>query len=623
MYVKSIQLANYGPVDILKIEFPFEEDAPKPVLLVGENGSGKSILLSHIANALIAAQGVAFPETPEVASGKVFKLRSGLYISPGQEFYFARVEFNNTLQVSELRLSQLKTNYAQVPTAIPGTPAEALWHGMSDNSNDKFDSISLNDATSKAKMEEAFSRNCFLYFPFDRSEDPAWLNEDNLTAKAHHTTPKLIAGSTSRKVIASSPLRDNQDWLFDVVYDRIVLETKTATLPLPVSGSPQPIEVPIQLASSGKATTMYDLALQVVRRVMGSPGARFGIGPRFQRVVSIEDDPITIVPNVFQLSSGETSLLNIFLSILRDFDMSGSTLTSVEDIQGIVIVDEIDLHLHTTHQFSMLPQLIRMFPKVQFIAATHSPLFILGMNKVFGEDSFAIYQLPEGQQISPEEFSEFGDAYKAYAATRKFNDDVRRLVESSQKPIVFVEGITDLKYIQAAAKVLGKESILEELDLQDGGGAGRMIKMWKDSLVDLTKLLPHQVLLLFDCDVNREPAQKGKLLQRTIPEQIDHPIRKGVENLFCESSLKIAHKYNPAFFITETEHAGTDANGQEIIIPAKWVVNGKGKVNLCDWLCEKGTYEFFRHFEIVFDLLEELLDSTDSFADPIQSETSQ
>ena len=47
MYAKRIQIDNYGPIDQLDITFPFEGDIPKPVVLVGENGSGKSILLSQ------------------------------------------------------------------------------------------------------------------------------------------------------------------------------------------------------------------------------------------------------------------------------------------------------------------------------------------------------------------------------------------------------------------------------------------------------------------------------------------------------------------------------------------------------------------------------------------------
>ena len=47
MYVRRIRLENYGPIPNLDIKLPFNDDRPKPVVLVGENGSGKSIVLSH------------------------------------------------------------------------------------------------------------------------------------------------------------------------------------------------------------------------------------------------------------------------------------------------------------------------------------------------------------------------------------------------------------------------------------------------------------------------------------------------------------------------------------------------------------------------------------------------
>ena len=239
-----------------------------------------------------------------------------------------------------------------------------------------------------------------------------------------------------------------------------------------------------------------------------------------------------LVPNIFQLSSGETSLLNLFLSILRDFDLCGTPFSQTKEIRGIVVVDEVDLHLHSVHQHEVLPELIQMFPNVQFVVTTHSPLFVLGMQRVLGEDGFAIYQLPEGQQISPEEFSEFGDAYQVFAATRTFNDDIRIVIENSQRAIVFVEGTTDQRYIEKASKLFGKGALLESLEIRDGGGSGNLAKIWKDSVLPLTKVLPQQVLLLFDCDTGRPPDSKGKLVQRSIPMQVQSPIKKGIENLF-------------------------------------------------------------------------------------------
>ena len=88
MYVKRIQVANYGAIEQLDITLPVDDDGPKPVVLVGENGSGKSVLLSHIVNALLLAQQSTYGKTPEVKIGKVYKLRSPNYIASGKEFFF-------------------------------------------------------------------------------------------------------------------------------------------------------------------------------------------------------------------------------------------------------------------------------------------------------------------------------------------------------------------------------------------------------------------------------------------------------------------------------------------------------------------------------------------------------
>jgi hypothetical protein len=44
--------------------------------------------------------------------------------------------------------------------------------------------------------------------------------------------------------------------------------------------------------------------------------------------------------------------------------------------QGIVMVDEIDLHLHPKWQMTVLPTLAKALPKIQFIITSHSPLVV-------------------------------------------------------------------------------------------------------------------------------------------------------------------------------------------------------------------------------------------------------
>lgn len=48
----------------------------------------------------------------------------------------------------------------------------------------------------------------------------------------------------------------------------------------------------------------------------------------------------------------------------------------IYDLEGIVLIDEIETHLHVDLQKKILPFLTAFFPKIQFIVTTHSP-FVL------------------------------------------------------------------------------------------------------------------------------------------------------------------------------------------------------------------------------------------------------
>ena len=604
MYTKRVQIVNYGPIDHLDIAFPFEGDTPKPVVLVGENGSGKSILLSHIVNGLISAKDTIYPDTTEVEVNKVYKIRSGSYIKSGSEFYFARVDFESNLFMGEIRSKHPKQEYSGGLEGLSGSDAEAAWQEMKSVANDHQVS---NIFQSKDEIEDIFSKNCALYFPPNRFEEPAWLNEENLKNQAEYMDRTRLKGHTNRKLINYSQLHDNQNWLFEVIYDSAVFETQTANLPIHTKDSDQPHSLPILLGPSGNATRTYEIALQVVRSVMKeNQNVRFGIGRRLNRVVSIQGEMGTIVPNIFQLSSGETSLISLFLSILRDFDLCGASFTKAKEIRGIVVVDEIDLHLHATHQHTILPGLMRIFPNVQFVVTTHSPLFILGMKKIFGEDGFALHCLPSGQQISPEEFSEFESAYQTFTATGKFSEDIQKEIEAAQKPVVFVDGTTDVKYLERASELLGQEALLGEVHLRDAGGGGNLGNIWKKTTPILADVLPQKVVLLHDCDDEAASQDKGNLIRRTIPMQSDHPIRKGIENLFGKAVLQRALEQKPAFIDIDRERTKME-RGKEIAVPERWSINKDEKTNLCHWLCENGAEDDFQHFEVIFQLLQDIL----------------
>ena len=539
MYVKRIQLTNYGPIAELDISFPFEGSSPKPILLVGENGSGKSIVLSHIVNGLLSAQHLLYPDTPEVEIGRVYKIRSSSYIKSGEEFYFSRVDFESDLHIGELRSSHTKIKYEEGPSGLLGTNGQALWQDMKPEENDRFTTC-LSDRN-KDKVRKVYFRRSILYFPPNRFEEPAWLNEDNLEAKARFTDADIAVGSTDRRVVNYSPLHDIKDWLFGVVYDRATFGSQTSRLQVPVGEGRKPIVLPVFRGYSGDAASTYDTVLSVVQRILRDRSARFGIGSRRNRVISVESEAGQIVPNIFQMSSGETSLLNLFLSILRDYELGGGVFERPEEIRGIVVVDEIDLHLHAVHQYETLPTLIAMFPNVQFVITTHSPLFVLGMHENLGDSGVGLYQLPKGQEISHEEFSEFGSAYKYFAETGQFLEDIRKAIDDSQKPIVFVEGKTDIEYIQKAAELLDLQGFRAEIQLLDGGGYGGLNKIYKNYDSKLSEVTPQKIILCYDCD-KPNTGERGMVYKRNIPKQEDHPVESGIENLLSHTTLQKSKK---------------------------------------------------------------------------------
>ena len=608
MYVERIQLINYGPIEHVDIVFPFDNGRPKPIVLVGDSGSGKSVLLSHIANGLILAHDVAFPESPEMEPGKVFKLRSNSYITAPHSFYFGKVDYVGDISVGEMRTNSAKQQGETTPPTIHEVVARDAWQRMPVGDNDyQFGPVKV--AADKNRVANAVRTQCALYFPPNRFEEPAWLNEDNLNAKASYMDLKHTSGHTSRRVLNYSPMRDIQRWLFEVVYDRVAFELQTTRANIPVQQGSDRTSVPLSLflGYRGQSTDTYQLSLDIVRRVVRSPGnVRFGIGPRHNRALSIMVDDQTLVPNIFQLASGELSLLSLFLSIVRDFDLSDENLTTSESIKGIVIVDEIEAHLSVDHQHEILPQMIKSFPNVQFVVTTHSPLFALGMEREFGVDGFRLYRMPEGHHISPEEFGEFERAYQVFTDTAAFSTDVLSAIKQSRKAIVFVDGATDVQYLRRAAELLGNSEMLDEIDLRPAGGDTKLKNIWNSARRLDPDLVPQKVVLLHDCDSDISAAREGNLTKHVVPRLFNNPVEKGIENLFSKPTLATAMAVKPAFVDVTPEHE-LIRRGKTITVPESWVVNEDEKSNLCDWLCANGDALDFANFHPVFDVLGSLL----------------
>ena len=599
MYLQKIALQNVGPIENIDLNIPFHANGnPKPIVIVGANGSGKTIILSYIINSIISAKQLVYTNT-EVQEGKVYKLRSPSYISNGTHYSYANIVFEKDVQLKEWQLIQPRRTFEENHKY---TPLNSEWNDIPENETSHLWS---NFPQKKIDIQQLINNSCQLYFPSNRFEEPAWLNYDNLTNRANYSDLKHISGFSNRPIICLSPLKENQSWLLDLLFDRQSFEGQFANLPVNTGGQTQTFQ--IFNGYNGPSSRIYKSILSLLKLILKIEGdIRFGIGTRSNRKISIIKNKNPWVPNLFQLSTGESLLLNLFLSIIRDYDLSDATFQNLSEVRGIVIVDEIDLHLHANLQYEVLPELIKQFPKVQFIVTTHSPLFLLGLQNKLNGEGYHIFEAPSCQETGVEKFSEFEDAYKQFQETEKFKTDIEAAIASSQKPIVFVEGDYDIRYLQRAAELLDKEDILNSFEVKDGGGFGNLDKIWKNFNSKLSLIFSGPIILLYDCDTNKKEKTKNNLHKKIIATLPENPIKKGIENLFPETTIMNVQEANNSY-IDVTPEINKIKRGENIKIPESKEVNKDEKGNLCNWLCESGTAKDFVNFSTIFDMLEEIL----------------
>ncbi|WP_139411244.1 AAA family ATPase [Aeromonas veronii] len=96
-------------------------------------------------------------------------------------------------------------------------------------------------------------------------------------------------------------------------------------------------------------------------------------------------------PYTFQsLSSGFSSIMAVYADLITKISLRS---IDPDELTGIVLIDEIDAHLHVSLQKKILAFLKKAFPKIQFIVSTHSPFVVSSV------DDAVIYDLSRLEQV--------------------------------------------------------------------------------------------------------------------------------------------------------------------------------------------------------------------------------
>jgi len=78
-----------------------------------------------------------------------------------------------------------------------------------------------------------------------------------------------------------------------------------------------------------------------------------------------------------QLSEGYKGVITIICDLIARLSEK-QQVEKISDFQGVVLIDEVELHLHPKWQYSFIQKLRSTFPLIQFIVTTHSPTVLLG-----------------------------------------------------------------------------------------------------------------------------------------------------------------------------------------------------------------------------------------------------
>lgn len=120
--------------------------------------------------------------------------------------------------------------------------------------------------------------------------------------------------------------------------------------------------------------------------------------------VAVEEDPLRLTVkkagariSLQQLSDGERAFIALLGDLVRRLALANPELENPLAGHGVVLIDELELHLHPRWQREVVEKLRTSFPNIQFIATTHSP--------------FIIQSLRPGELITldPEEFGEYAN----------------------------------------------------------------------------------------------------------------------------------------------------------------------------------------------------------------------
>ncbi|WP_421246154.1 AAA family ATPase [Aeromonas sanarellii] len=301
-----------------------------------------------------------------------------------------------------------------------------------------------------------------------------------------------------------------------------------------------------------------------------------------------------------QLSSGEKQIVFRGGFFLKDAD-------ALND--AVFIVDEPEISLHPNWQLKIMEYYKSVLninssnADSQLFVATHSPFIIHNHNR--SDDKVIVLKKLTSGEIIAEQEPTFYNWTSEEVIKHAF--DVR-LKTLSDATLVLVEGETDEKYINAAAKILDID--LGDIDIkwvghfnENGGAEFTGDKALNQSLAFITAnptVVSNPIILLYDSDTRKPDFYSDKVSTKSMPLKENNNFKIGIENL-----LVLPIRFDLSCFTKES--LKTDGYGITSVIRAL------DKNKLCEHLIsEENGFDRKEIFTNFSSLIQSLIDTSNT-----------
>lgn len=329
MRVDRLVIQDFRGIQKLELEFP-----GAVTVFAGINGSGKSTVLEALATLLWRVGGSLLENSRERQPVQARDVRNGTNVA----FLFA-----NTTWMAPLAQGEEPIGHVDWGLRITRTLSK-----------------------SKRQMDSTHVRPQANHLSHVTKQLREKLEDDETTA-----VPFAAFYRTNRAVL-DIPLRIKKRHVFDQfsAFDE-ALDGGWSTFRLFFEWFREREDLENEQRARSIAGT--DPILQAVREAVealmpGFTNLRIQRQPLSMRVTKAGEDL-----DFAQLSDGEKCLLAMVADIARRLAHANPGAANPREARAVILVDEIELHLHPRWQREVVPRLLHTFPNCQFLVSTHSP----------------------------------------------------------------------------------------------------------------------------------------------------------------------------------------------------------------------------------------------------------